>query len=151
VGRRRLAVKVKYRPLALVDISALEGILPINITSDTAGFVAYDIVSRETVGAFVCQDWTKNSVQVHQAILNPMVIRHGFYEECADYIFSFAGRKKAFALVASDNKKALSVNRKIGFTEITRLIDAVTDGVDYVVMELKREECRYWKPVRLAA
>ena len=147
MGFGGLPVKVFFRKMEQVDAVAVQEHLPLSITTDTTGIVAYDLVSRETVAVFVCQDWTSTSVQVHQVILNPMVLRHGFLEECATYVFTQAGRLKMYGLVPENNKRALSVNRKIGFKELVRLEDAADVGVDYVLMELKREDCPYWKPV----
>ena len=39
----------------------------------------------------------------------------------------------------------------LGFTEKLRLEDAWADGVDYVVMELKKENCRYLPQEEAAA
>ena len=151
MAQRGVPVRVRFRPLAPVDVSAAQEYLPFAATTDTVGIVAYDEVSRETVAVFICQDWTPTSVQVHQAILNPLVLRHGFLEECASYVFTQAGRKKLYGLVPENNKKALKLNHKLGFRELIRLEDACDEGVDYVLMELKREDCPYWKPVNILA
>lgn len=139
-------MNVSYRPLNPMDYPFIKELLPLAITTDTTGIVASNTDNGEVLAIFVCQDWTPTSVQVHQTILNPMVLRHGYFEECAYYIFTLAGRLKMYGLVPDNNKKALSVNEKIGFKEIARLEDACDVGVDYILMELKRDECVYWKP-----
>ena len=126
---------------------AIQQYVPYSPTFDTTGFIAFNDETGESLAVFVAQDWSPTSVQVHQAILNPMVLRHEFFEECANYIFTKAGRLKMYGLVPSNNEKAISVNEKIGFKEVARLEDACDIGVDYIVMELKREDCPYWKPV----
>lgn len=49
-----------------------------------------------------------------------------------------------FGLVPSDNSKALAVDKKIGFREVTRLKDAFKLGVDYVLLEMRKEDCNYY-------
>lgn len=139
----------KFEPSC--DMLTLHGVLPLSLTTDTTGIVAYDKVSRETVAVFVAQNWTPTSVQVHQAILNPLVLRHGWFEEIGHYIFTQAGRLMLYGLVPSDRPKALSVNLKCGFKEIVRLKDAADVGVDFILMELKREDCPFWKSVNQKA
>jgi hypothetical protein len=147
VGHGRIPVNVQYRQLAMADIEAVVDVLSLSPTLDTSGIVAYDPVSHETLAVFIAQDWTTTSVQVHQAVHNPVVFRHKWLEEIASYIFTQAGRLKMYGLVPSNNENAISVNLKIGFKEMVRLEDAYDVGVDYVLMELKREDCPYWKPV----
>ena len=79
--------------------------------------------------------------------MNKMVFRHGWLEAIADYIFTQAGKLKMYGLVPATNLAAQSVNKKIGFKELIRLEDAYDVGIDYVLMELKREDCPYWKAI----
>jgi RimJ/RimL family protein N-acetyltransferase len=48
-----------------------------------------------------------------------------------------------YGLVPANNEKALRLNKKMGFTEAIRLKEAYTAGVDYVLMELRKENCKY--------
>ncbi len=141
-------MKVRYRAMHPVDLDEVLEHLPLAVSTDMTGMIAYDTETAETVGAFVCQDWSPTSVQVHQYITRSMVLRHGFLEACADYIFTKAGRMKMYGLVPETNKNAISLNKKIGFTELVRMTDACDVGVDYVLMELKRENCPFWQPVK---
>jgi RimJ/RimL family protein N-acetyltransferase len=140
-------MNVLFRSLCQGDMPVVCELIPMNVTSDTSGIVAYDERTDKLLAVFVAQDWTATSVQAHQVILSPMVLRHGFFEECANYIFTKAARLKMYGIVPSNNEKAISVNEKVGFEELIRLKDACDVGVDYVLMELKRENCPYWKPV----
>jgi hypothetical protein len=128
----------------MADLETVLKHMPYSVTQTTTGMVAYDDNTAETVAIFLCEGWTKTSVQVHQVIINPMVLRHGFFEECARYVFTIAARKTMYGLVPSNNAKALSVNEKIGFTEIAILEDAYDEGIDYILMELKRDNCNFW-------
>jgi len=104
----------------------------------------------------VCDTWTENSVVIHQAVLTPMLLRHGWLEEVADYVFNTAKRKLMIGLVPSNNEAALKLNDHIGFTETYlndhigftetyRIKDAIADGIDTVIMELRAEDCT-WTP-----
>jgi hypothetical protein len=110
---------------------------------DTGGMVAFNEETGELLAACMWDNWTANSVQCHFMITTPMIFRHGFAEEVFDYIFNYKGRKFIYGMVPGDNENALKINEHIGFTEKMRLPDAWADGVDYVVVELKKENCLY--------
>ena len=119
-------------------------------SEDTTGITAIDLDTNNTVGACVMDNWTANSVQVHFMVDTPMVLRHGFLEECFDFMFNHKGVKYLYGLVPGDNEKALKLNKHMGFTERLRLPEAFADGVDYVVMELTRDNCKYLPEERAA-
>ena len=108
---------------------------------DTTGIVGIDLEKNETVAACVMDSWTDNSCLAHLMITTPMVFRHDFLQECADYFFNVAKLKYVFGLVPGDNHKALKLNKRLGFKEKSRLKDAWADGVDYVLLELTKETC----------
>lgn len=117
---------------------------------DTTGITAIDLDTNETVGACVMDNWTNNSVQAHFMVSTPMILRHGFLEECFDFMFNEKGLKYIYGMVPANNAKALKLNKHMGFTERLRLPEAYADGVDYVVMELTRDNCKYL-PIERAA
>ena len=82
--------------------------------------MAIDTDKNETVGAVIFDNWTENSVCAHMIITKPMLLRHGFLEECFDFAFNVCGRKVITGLVNSDNVKAQKLDEHIGFTEIGR-------------------------------
>lgn len=110
---------------------------------DTAGIVGIDLNKNETVAACVMDNWTNNSVQCHFMVANKMALRHGFLQECLDYIFNVCDKKYIYGMVPGNNEKAIKLNKHMGFTEKVRLKEAFADGVDYIVMEMKRENCKY--------
>jgi RimJ/RimL family protein N-acetyltransferase len=124
--------------------------VPILRVEDTGGLVAFNEDTSELLGACIWDNWTKNSVQCHFILTNPIVVKHGFIGEITDYIFNHQGKRFIYGLVPADNEKALKINKKFGFTEKTRLTDAWADGVDYVLMELKRENCPYFTKIEAA-
>lgn len=110
---------------------------------DVSGIMAIDTDTGERVGACILDNWTHNSVQSHFMITTPLVLRHGFLQECFNYVFNHADKKVMYGMVPGDNAKALAFNKHMGFAEVLRLPEAFKDGVDYVVVQLKREDCKY--------
>jgi hypothetical protein len=116
----------------------------LTLVPDMTSILAYDEDTKENLACCVMDTWTETSCQVHFAIEKPMVLRHGFFEEVAKFVFDASDRLVMYGLVPADNKRALSVDKKIGFKEITRLKDAFKRGVDYVLLELRSEDCNYY-------
>lgn len=117
---------------------------------DMSGIMAIDADTNQTVGACIFDNWTSNSVQSHFMLTNPLLLKHGFIEECFDYAFNHSDKKFIYGFIPGDNEKAIKLNLHMGFTEILRLPEAFRDGVDYVVMELKRENCKYLRKIEAA-
>lgn len=137
-------MNVKFRAMVPSDMYYFKQRLDFAASEDMRGLVAYDMDTAKTLAIFVMHDWTATSASVHQVIFNTLVLRHKWLEEVAHFMFDIAARLKVYGLVPDNNVKALSMNEKIGFEEVARLEDAVDIGVDYIVMELRRENCRYW-------
>ncbi len=116
---------------------------------DTRGIIA--IRDDAIVGAMIADSWSVNSAQAHYAVLDPLCFKHGMHVKFLDYVFNTAGRSQLIGLTPSNNEKAIKINRHFGFTQIARLPDAFSDGVDYLVMRLLKSECKYLTPMREAA
>lgn len=112
------------------------------LTSRTRGVVAQSETGT-ILAAAVFDSWTYTSGQVHVAIENVAAIRHGFVYECMDYFFNTCDKKVLIGLTPSNNVKSLKFNRHLGFREVYRVKDGYDYGVDYVVQELRKEECRW--------
>jgi hypothetical protein len=108
-----------------------------NVCEDTRGITAIRDGKPEAV--CIMDNWAENSCQMHIWIGNPMVLRHGYQEEVFGFIFG-SGRKKVIGVTPSDNKKSLKFNHRMGFREICRIKDGCSDGVDFVIQEMTREE-----------
>ena len=132
-------MKVAFRPFAPADQLTIRQVMPFQFGEGTNGIVAYNADTHRTLAVLVAQEWTFTSCTVHQVILNPMVIRHGWFQEIADWLFDRANRVALYAPVPSDNTKALKFNEKLGFREVCRLKDAYDHGIDFVIMELRPE------------
>jgi hypothetical protein len=110
---------------------------------DTGGIMAIDTDKNETVGAVIMDNWTQNSVQCHFMISSPLVLRHQFLECGFDYMFNQRGVARVYGLVPANNEKAVKLNVNMGFTIKARMEEAYEVGVDYLLFEMKRENCRF--------
>ena len=116
---------------------------------DTKGVVA-EHDDGTLAGVVLLDMWTLNSVQMHIGVVDPMCLRR-LHREVAEYVFLTCNRKIMIGLTPSTNKKAIKLNKHFGFEEVHRVKDAVSDGVDIIVLELRRENCRYLPKVKEAA
>jgi RimJ/RimL family protein N-acetyltransferase len=118
---------------------------------DTDGIMAIDLDTNTTVGACIMDNWTANSVQCHFMLTSPLVLKYGFLDLCFDFMFNIMGVSRVYGLVPADNEKAVKFNTRIGFTEKARMDEAFKKGVDYLLMELKQENCLHLpKQVKVA-
>ena len=118
--------------------------MPMNRSEETSGLVAYDKATGLPLAATICDSWSPMTVNCHIIIENPIVLRHGFFEECANWIFGVCGRERIFGLVPANNEKALKLNKHLGYKELIRLTNGYRDGIDYVLMELVNTDCKFW-------
>lgn len=95
----------------------------------------------EIVAAVGYDQWTPNSVQLHVWIPRPKEISRKFIQEGFRYPFDYKGL--VIGLTPGNNAAALSFNRRVGFKEVYRMKDAWDVGVDVVVQEMRREDCRW--------
>lgn len=144
-------MKVRFRAFSDADQLTIRQVMPFTFSDGTNGIVAYDMDTSRTLAVLVAQEWTYTACTVHQVILNPLVIKHGWFQEIADWLFTTAKRLVLLAPVPSNNERAIKVNEKLGFREITRIKDGYDRGVDFVVMELRPESAnpRYWNPEKM--
>jgi hypothetical protein len=115
--------------------------VPIVRCEDTSGIMAVDLGTNTTVGACIMDNWTQNSVQCHFMITTPLVLKHGFLDCCADFIYNACGMATIYSLVPANNVKSVKITKHIGFTEKACLEEAYEVGIDYLLMEMKRENC----------
>jgi hypothetical protein len=124
---------------------------PLLRSEDTNGIVAVDMDTNETVGVTIFDNWTPNCVTAHMIIVKPMLLRHGFLEECFDYAFNVCDRKIMIGIVKSDNAEAQKLDKHIGFVEQYRLKDGHADGIDLIYYTLHRDFCRFLPEVKTEA
>jgi hypothetical protein len=115
---------------------------------DTEGIVAYEDTTGKIAGVVVMDSWTPSGCQAHFAIDNPVCIRRGLFNMVAEYVYDIRGRKYIFGLVPADNERAYKFDLKMGFKEVARVPEGYNVGVDYIVVRMSRDECK-WAPKAL--
>lgn len=114
-----------------------------NWCEDTKGITAVD-ANGFPAAICVVDSWSYNSCIMHIWIKNPMVLRRGFAEQVFGFVFSEqSGRTKVLGITPADNQQALKFNQRIGFREVYRIEDGYKQGIDFVVQEINKSECRY--------
>lgn len=112
------------------------------LSSGTKGIVALDDASV-LVAACTFDSWAFNSCQIHIYIANPFVLKYEFAKEVFEYAFNTCGKGVVIGVTPADNAKALKFIKNIGLVELFRIPDGYKVGVDFVVTQLRKEDCRW--------
>lgn len=96
-------------------------------------------------GATVIFDgWTPNSVQMHVYSSGPKsLFDPTFVIEVFRYAFEQCGKSLVYTVTPGDAEGSLAVSGAMGFRETHRIKDGWSDGVDMVIKEMRRGDCRY--------
>jgi hypothetical protein len=116
--------------------------LQCHLVEDTGGIIAIDR-HGDYAGAIVFDSFTETACCCHVLVEQPLIIRHGFLNLAARAVFVNAKRHVIIGMTPANNEKALVFNRRIGWKEVYRVRDGYAFGIDYVVHEMRREECRW--------
>lgn len=112
--------------------------------SPSANFKGIKLIRNGLIRAMVGYDhWTPNSVQMHICIVDKKAITKDFIKEGFKYPFITGGRGVVIGCTPADNEEALEFNRRLGFRETYRVKDGWEEGVDVVIQEMRREECKW--------
>ena len=93
------------------------------------GMVAYDC-------------WTPNAVTAHMAVDTPIAWR-SLIPACFEYPFIQCDRRLLLGVIPSDNTKSWGLAKHLGFTVKHAVRDGWASGVDLLLLELRREDCRF--------
>lgn len=113
----------------------------------SAGFRALEAVDGHRILAMVGYDgWTPNACSMHVAIEEPIAARR-LLRPAFGLVFDAPprglGKGVALGSVLSTNEKAMRLDLRLGFRQVARLKDAWATGVDLIILEMRREDCRY--------
>jgi RimJ/RimL family protein N-acetyltransferase len=86
--------------------------------------------------------WTSNAVTMHIALENPAALR-SLLGPAFRIPFLNLGRGVALASVLGNNARSLALVKSVGFREACRVRDGFAVGVDLVIFEMRRDECRW--------
>jgi len=93
------------------------------------------------LGVVGFDSWNGASCQMHVAGEGNWLTRE-LLDATFDYVFNVADLNVVLGLVPASNAKALRFDRHVGFAEVARIKDGTPEG-DLVILELRRENCRY--------
>jgi len=110
-------------------------------TEETRGIVAYK--GSKLVGAVAMDNWAHNSCRMHIAVDDMFIFKHGFPEAVYNYIFNTCDKGVIIGITPAHLDKVLRFNRHVGFVEVYRIPDGYEEGIDLVVQENRKENCRY--------
>jgi len=110
-----------------------------------AGLQGLKVVKNDRIVGMVGFDGqTRTSVAIHVAVDDPFVLRT-LIRPAFGYAFYELGKVIAIAQVLSTNARSLKLVKGLGFREVCRGKDWVDHGVDMVIHEMKRGDCRWLK------
>lgn len=100
-------------------------------------------------GMFGYDGWTPNAVVMHVALDTPIALRH-LLRPAFQYPFNQLGLGVALCAIRGDNERSLRLTEHVGFERVYTIRDCFGVGVDQMIFEMRREDCR-WIARRKAA
>jgi hypothetical protein len=88
--------------------------------------------------------WTRNAAYGHLAVIEPIAVRQ-LMRWAFRWFFLETGKGVLLGSVRASNAKALRLNKHLGFREAHRVKDGTKEGEDMILMEMRREECKWLK------
>jgi RimJ/RimL family protein N-acetyltransferase len=98
------------------------------------------IEEGELVAGVWYEDYNRKSVTCHIVLKKP--INRKFLAIIFDYPFIQLGVSKIIGPVKSDNVKAIEFDKKLGFKEEARILDAFPNA-DLIFFVMNKDECRF--------
>lgn len=96
----------------------------------------------EILGGVIFDNYTHRTISVHVVGFHPNWMNIDFIWATFNYAFVQAGCDRIFAQVKSNNEIALEYCHRMGFKELLR-VDEVFPDADLVVLQMRREGCRW--------
>ncbi len=119
----------------------VESVLMVPISKETRGIVALDS-DGQPCAVILLDGWTHNAATCHIAIQKPMALR-GLLTEIAEYVFNICQKQMLIGIVEGSHGKARRLNDHMGFKEIYRIKDCYAPGVDQIILQMKKADCKY--------
>lgn len=113
----------------------------LGLCSDVRGIKAVDSAGR-IQGMVLFDRWTFSSAHAHVALDSPfagrVLLRAAF-----QYVFEDCGRSILLGMVAKRNQRSLWLAHNLGFALRHVVKDGFAPGNDLVLLEMRREACRW--------
>lgn len=107
---------------------------------------------RDILAMCLYDHWAYNSVQVHIYSKGPKyLLDKTFLREIFGFPFIQAERGILYSVTPADQEASLAVSKALGFVEVIRLKDGWKPGIDWVVKEMRKENCRWLDDQQKAA
>ena len=100
-------------------------------------------------GMFGYDGWTRNAVVMHVALDSPAALRT-LLHPAFQYPFLQLGLGIALCAIRGDNVRSIRLTEHVGFQRVYTVRDCFGGGVDQMIYEMRRENCR-WLQTRKAA
>lgn len=101
------------------------------------------VEKRKVLAAVLYDHWCYNSVNAHVYSVSPKgLLNPDFIREIFRYPFDLCGRGVMLAITPGD-APSLPVARALGFRETYRIKDGWKVGIDLVVQEMTKNECKW--------
>jgi hypothetical protein len=131
------------------DFLWLTSRVPCALTERATGIKAVDDAG-EIHGVVIYDNWTKNSCEAHMAVDSPIVWR-SLLGPAFQYPFEQIGIGLILGIIPARNVKSLKHSLHMGFEELTRIHDGWAKGEDLVLIEMRKEKCRWLSGERKVA
>lgn len=136
-----MGLSVTIRALQKPDWDWVQTRVGCILCEDTDGVMA--LRGRDLVAASIFDQFSETSCFCHLVMEDPFVIRSDFLFYSFAYPFWARNKELLVGCTPADNKEALRLNKKMGFREVYRIPEAYKKGVDLVIQEMRRDECRW--------
>jgi hypothetical protein len=112
-----------------------------------AGFRAMKVVDSlgEIVAMSGYDNWTPNACQIHVAAEARAFWCKSTLRAAFEYPFVYAEKGMVYTVTPSTSRASLKMNYVLGFKETHRIKDGWAPGVDLVINEMRKEDCRWIK------
>lgn len=126
------------------NCAGLAQILGLAVTPQFRAIQAQREDTGEVVGMVGFDRWTDNAVELHVWFSKPNALR-ALLTPAFQFAFEQNGKGVALGVVGSLNSRALEMDKHLGFEEVARIKDGKAPGEDLVLLQLRKENCKWLK------
>jgi hypothetical protein len=140
---------VKVEAAKAQDFRWLQARTSCALTTDFTALKAVDSAGRIRGMVGFCNN-TESATQAHMAVDAPIVWR-SLLPAAMHYVFEQCRKDILLGAIPSGNARSIRLAQSAGLREVHRVRDGWAKGEDLVLLELRREECRFLSKERMVA